>query len=68
MFGYKNHIGIERTHGFVRRFVVTHAARHDGGELAGVLDATNTASEVWADTAHRSHANLALIGKPSLVA
>ena len=29
-FGYKNHIGIDRTHGFVRRFTVTHAAAPDG--------------------------------------
>ncbi len=26
MFGYKNHVGIDREHGFVRRFTVTHAA------------------------------------------
>jgi hypothetical protein len=26
VFGYKNHIGIDRTHGFIRRFSVTHAA------------------------------------------
>ena len=26
MFGYKNHVGIDREHGFVRRFKVTHAA------------------------------------------
>jgi len=68
MFGYKNHIGIDRAHGFVRRFVVTHAARHDGGQLGGVLDAANTASEVWADTAYRSRVNLALIDKHGLVA
>jgi transposase, IS5 family len=68
MFGYKNHIGIDRTHGFVRRFVVTHAARHDGSQLAAVLDPANTASEVWADTAYRSRANLALIEKRALVA
>ena len=61
VFGYKNHIGIDRTHGFVRRFVVTHAARHDGSQLASVLDTANTASDVWADTAYRSQANLALI-------
>jgi transposase, IS5 family len=68
MFGYKNHIGIDRAHGFVRCFVVTHAARHDGSQLASVLDAANTASQVWADTAYRSRANLALIEKRGLVA
>lgn len=68
MFGYKNHIGIDRTHGFIRRFVVTHAARHDGSQLGAVLDAANTASNVWADTAYRSAANLVLIARRGLVA
>ena len=58
VFGYKNHIGIDRTHGFIRRFVVTHAARHDGSQLGTVLDPQNTASDVWADTAYRSKANI----------
>ena len=58
MFGYKNHLGIDRTHGFIRRFAVTHAARHDGSQLAEVLDRNNAASGVWADTAYRSKANL----------
>lgn len=61
MFGYKNHLGIDRTHGFVRRFVVTHAARHDGSQLGTVLDRSNLASGVWADTAYRSKANLAMM-------
>lgn len=53
MFGYKTHVSIDRKHGFVRRFTVTSAAAHDGAQLANVLDATNTASDVWADTAYR---------------
>jgi transposase, IS5 family len=61
MFGYKNHIGIDRAHGFVRRFIVTHAARHDGSQLAALLDPDNTASGVWADTAYRSKDNVALL-------
>ena len=48
MFGYKNHVGIDREHGFVRRFTVTHAAAHDGAQLSAVLDPGNTASAVWA--------------------
>jgi transposase, IS5 family len=68
MFGYKNHLGIDRAHGFIRRFVVTHAARHDGSQLGAVLDGQNTSSEVWADTAYRSKANLALIEKRRLIA
>ena len=63
MFGYKNHLGIDRSHGFVRRFVVTHAARHDGSQLGDLLDRSNLASGVWADTAYRSKANLALMAR-----
>jgi transposase, IS5 family len=65
-FGYKNHIGIDRTFGFLRRYRVTHAAAYDGGQLGAVLDRDNTASEVWADTAYRSAANLALLERRGL--
>ena len=41
----------------MRRFTVTNAAAHDGARLSAVLDKTNTASAVWADTAYRSAAN-----------
>ncbi|HYD99692.1 MAG TPA: transposase, partial [Alphaproteobacteria bacterium] len=60
LFGYKNHVGIDRRHGFVRRFHVTDAAAADGRQLGAVLDPDNLASGVWADTAYRSRANLAL--------
>jgi transposase, IS5 family len=60
-FGYKNHIGVDRRYGFVRRYTVTHAAAYDGGELGAVLDRNNTARDVWADTAYRSAASLALL-------
>ena len=63
---YKNHIGIDREHGFLRRYSVTHAAAHDGGQLGAVLDRDNTASDVWADTAYRSAANLALLERRGL--
>lgn len=68
VFGYKNHLGIDRAHGFIRRFTVTHAARHDGGQLGAVLDPSNTASGVWADTAYRSRANTALLRRRGLKA
>jgi transposase, IS5 family len=61
VFGYKNHVGIDRAFGFLRRYTLTHAAAHDGGQLGAVLDRDNTASDVWADTAYRSAANLALL-------
>jgi transposase, IS5 family len=66
MFGYKNHIGVDREHGFLRRYTVTHAARYDGSQLGAVLDRDNTASDVWADTAYRSVANLALLERRGL--
>ena len=53
-YGYKNHIGIDRRHKLIRRYRVTDAARHDSQELDAVLDASNTSSEVWADSAYRS--------------
>jgi IS5 family transposase len=67
-FGCKNHLSIDRTHGLIRRFAVTHAAAHDGGQLGAVLDPTNTASAVWADTAYRSKASLALLERRGLTA
>lgn len=53
-FGYKNHIGIDRRHKFVRRYAVSDASVHDSQKLDDVLDASNTASDVWADSAYRS--------------
>jgi Transposase DDE domain len=66
VFGYKNHIGIDREHGFLRRYTVTNASAYDGGQLGAVLDRDNTASDVWADTAYRSAANLALLERRGL--
>lgn len=57
IFGYKNHAGIDRTNGFIRKWVVTHAARHDSGAFEDVLDPANIARSVWADTAYRSAKN-----------
>jgi hypothetical protein len=59
VFGSKNHVGIDRAYGFLRRYSVTHAAAYDGGQLGAVLDGDNTARAVWADTAYRSAKNLA---------
>jgi transposase, IS5 family len=56
-FGYKNHLGIDRRHGLIRRWAVTDAARHDGALMPALIDRTNTASDVWADTSYRSRAN-----------
>jgi IS5 family transposase len=67
VFGYKNHLGIDRRHGFIRSFVVTAAAAHDGRQLGRLLDPGNTASPVWADTAYRAAANEALLARRGLV-
>jgi transposase, IS5 family len=56
-FGYKNHIGIDRTHRLIRTWTVTDASRHDGAALPRLLDKANTGSGVWADTAYRSKKN-----------
>jgi IS5 family transposase len=68
-FGYKNHIGIDRRHK-VRRYVVSDASVHDSQKLEDVLDMSNTASDVWADSAYRSkevEAKLAECGLKSRV-
>jgi transposase, IS5 family len=67
VFGYKNHLEIDRQHRFIRRFAVTDAAAHDGQQLSKLLDPANTASRVWADTAYRSAANVALLARRGLV-
>lgn len=66
MFGYKNHAGIDQRFGFVRKWTVTHAARHDSGPFEDVLDTDNTAKSVWADTAYRSAKNERAIRKRDL--
>jgi transposase, IS5 family len=66
MFGYKNHAGIDREHGFLRHYTVTDTAAHDGGQFGAVLNRDNTASDVWADTACRSAANLPLLERRGL--
>jgi IS5 family transposase len=56
-FGYQNHIGIDRRHRLIRRWMVRDAARHDGALLPELIDRNNTAGDVRADTAYRSKAN-----------
>jgi len=66
VFGYKNHLGSDVTHGFIRTWTITDAARHDGRQLRALLHKANTASGVWADTAYRSQRNEAIIVKNGL--
>jgi IS5 family transposase len=60
-FGYQNHISADRRHRLIRRWLVTDAAAHAGTRLVDLLDAGNTASDVWADTGYRSRKNEALL-------
>jgi transposase, IS5 family len=58
VFGYQNHVSIDRGFGFIRKWSATDAAAYEGRRLReGLLDKTNTASGVWADTAYRSATN-----------
>ncbi len=58
VFGYQNHISIDRGFGFIRTWATTDAAAYEGRLLReGLLDKTNTAGAVWGDTAYRSQAN-----------
>ena len=66
-FGYKNHVSIDRGFGLIRKWTTTHAAAHDGARLEDVLDRTNTASDVWADTAYRSAKNEAMLSRRGFV-
>jgi IS5 family transposase len=66
-FGYKNHISIDRGFGLIRKWTATHAAAHDGARLEDVLDRTNTASDVWADTAYRSAKNETMLSRRGFV-
>ena len=68
VFGYQNHISVDRGFGFIRKWSATDAAAYEGRRLReGLLDKTNTASAVWADTAYRSAANEAFMAKNGFV-
>ena len=59
---------IDREHGLIRRWDATDAAAYEGARLReGLLDKTNTASAVWADTAYRSKANEAFLERNGFV-
>jgi IS5 family transposase len=59
MFGYKNHIGIDKAHGLIRTWGASAANAHDGARLPDLISKGNTGSGVWADTAYRSKKNQA---------
>lgn len=68
VFGYQNHISIDRGFGFIREWRATNAAAYEGRRLReGLLDKTNTASAVWAGTAYRSATNEEFMEKNGFV-
>jgi transposase, IS5 family len=67
-FGYQNHVSIDRQYGLIRRWDATDAAAYEGARLRErLLDKTNTASLVWADTAYRSKVNEEFLAKNGFV-
>lgn len=53
---------IDRNYDLIRKWQGTGAAAYEGARLReGLLDKSNTASSVWADTAYRSKANEAFM-------
>ncbi|MCW5679666.1 MAG: transposase [Xanthobacteraceae bacterium] len=67
-FGYQNHISVDCKHGLIRKWMATDAAAYEGARLReGLLDKTNTARTVWADTAYRSNANETFMEKNGFV-
>ena len=66
--GYQSHVSIDSRFGFIRRWAATDAAAYEGRRLRqGLLDKSNTASGVWADTAYRSAANETFLNKNGFV-
>ncbi len=56
-FGYQYHVSINREYGLIRRRDAADVSAYEGARLReALLDKTNTASAVWADTAYRSKA------------
>lgn len=53
-YGYKNHIGIDVKHKFIRTYTVTSAEVHDSQVFEVLLDKRNTKRTVYGDSAYRS--------------
>jgi len=67
-FGYQNHVSTDRAHGLIRKWTVTDAATYEGRLLRrGLLDKTNTGSQVWGDSAYRSQKNETFMARHGFV-
>ena len=65
--GYQNHVGADRRYRLIRRWTATDAAAHACARLGEILDPTNTAAGVWADSGYRSKKNETLLAGRLLV-
>ena len=52
-FGYKNHVSVDERFGFVRCYGVSEASLHESQAFEDVFDASNTGSNLYADSAYR---------------
>lgn len=66
-YGYKNHIGVDVKHKFIRRYAVTSAEVHDSQVFEPLLDERNTTRTVYADSAYRSEEAEALLQKKGYI-
>ena len=66
-FGYQNHVGADRRHRLIRRWLVTDAAAHEGSRLGDLLDPANSSASIWADSAYRSKKNEAMLRERMLL-
>jgi IS5 family transposase len=66
-FGYQNHVGADRRHRLIRRWLVTDAAAHEGSRLGDLLDPGNSSAKIWADSGYRSKKNETLLRERMLV-
>lgn len=51
-YGYKNHISIDKTCKFIRKYEITDASVHDSQVIGSLLDVENEGDEIWADSAY----------------
>jgi IS5 family transposase len=66
-WGRRSHVSIDRAFGLIRRWEASDAA-YEGARLReDLLDKTNTASAVWANTAYRSKDNENFLAKNGFV-
>ena len=67
MFDYKNHLGIDRRHGYLPALRSPMARRTTAASSDSCSPGTTPQGAVWADVACRSAANVALLARRGLV-